>query len=97
VSILKNKDECRGLRISAAKAVGQIGPDAREALPALIEIVKDETEHRGIRILAVKALGHMGPEAKTAVPSLTRLSVGQDKLFKKAIQKALSDIQEAQA
>jgi HEAT repeat protein len=85
------------LRISAAKAVGQIGPEAREALPALIEIVNDETEHRGIRILAVKALGHMGPEAKTAVPSLTRLSVEQDKLFKKAVQKALSDIQAAQA
>jgi len=45
--------------------------------------------------LAVKALGHMGSEAKTAVPSLTRLSVGKDKLFKKAVQKALSDIQEA--
>jgi HEAT repeat protein len=96
VSILKNKDECSGLRVSAAKAVGQIGPEAREALPALIEIVKDETEHRGIRILAVKALGHMGPQAKTAIPALMSLSVEQDKLFKRAVQKALSDIQEAQ-
>jgi len=96
VAILKNKDECCGLRISAAKAIGQIGPEACEALPTLIEIVKDETERRGIRILTVKALGHMGPKAKTAIPTLTNLSVGQDKPFKKAIQKALNDIQESQ-
>jgi HEAT repeat protein len=96
VAALENKNECCGLRISAAKAVGQIGADACEALPTLVEIVRDETEHRGVRILAVKALGRMGPEARIALPTLRSLSVEEDKPFKKAVEKALNDIQEAQ-
>jgi len=39
----------------------------------------------------------MGREAKAAIPSLSTVSVGQDKLFKKAVQKALEEIREAQA
>jgi HEAT repeat protein len=96
LGVLKNKDECKGLRISAAKAIGQMGPDACKALPALIEILKDEAEQHSIRILAAKAIGHMGSDAKAAIPSLSSVSVGQDKLFKKAVQKALEEIREAQ-
>ena len=74
-----------------------MGPDARGALPTLVEILKDETEQHSIRILAAKAIGHMGRDAKAAIPSLSTVSVGQDKLFKKAVQKALEEIREALA
>ena len=51
-------------------ALGEIGPDAREAVPALIALVKDkEVEVRGA---AVYALGEIGPPAKQRFPPSVR-------------------------
>jgi HEAT repeat protein len=49
--------------------LGDLGAEARGAVPALIDVVKDRTSH--LRNEAVRALGHIGPEARTAVPALT--------------------------
>ena len=62
----------------------------------LIEILDDETEQHSIRILTAKAIGHMGRYGKAAIPSLKSISAGEDKLLKRAAEKALEEVQEAQ-
>jgi HEAT repeat protein len=55
-------------RREAARALGQMGPEAKEAVPSLMAALKDED--RAVRIQAAHALGEIGPEAKAAVPAL---------------------------
>src|SRR5262245_39052081 len=60
VKLLKSpKAEVRG---EAARALGQIGPKAKSAVPALIDALKDKNE--GVRNDAAVALGAIGPEAR---------------------------------
>lgn len=65
----KLKDRDRYVRMQAAAALGQIGAEARKAVPALTEALTDEDE--SIRQWAAHALGQIGPEARSAVPALT--------------------------
>lgn len=55
----------------AIDALGDIGPEARTTIPALIELLKDEED--SVRFSAACALRSMGPEAKTAIPALMQL------------------------
>ncbi len=60
----------------AQGALGDIGPAASNAVPALI----DSVEHSEPRLNAIWALGRIGPQAKTAVPSLQQvLATGQSR------------------
>ena len=52
---------------SAAFALGKIGPQTKEVVPALIQALKDDF---GPRSAAATALGEIGPDAKDAVPAL---------------------------
>ncbi len=55
-------------RRAALTALYGIGRNAKDAVPALIEVLKDpEIFHRNS---AASILGHVGPEAKAAVPAL---------------------------
>ena len=47
------------VRLSVAFACGSFGPEAKGAVPYLIEALKDEDE--GIRSQVAKALGNIGP------------------------------------
>src|SRR5262249_55813667 len=49
----------------AASALGAIGPDARQAVPALLDAYVTRMDYD-----AVDALGGIGPDAKAAVPVL---------------------------
>ncbi|MGH7171841.1 MAG: HEAT repeat domain-containing protein [Gemmataceae bacterium] len=69
VEALKARDA--GVRTRAAQALGQAGPDVKEAVPALIAALKDK--HVDVRVAAVDALGEMGAEGKEAAPQLARL------------------------
>lgn len=69
--ILSDADEHLQTRAKAARALGQSGPAAKEAIPALIDIL-DHEQHWVIRGPAARALGMFGPEAKEAVPALIR-------------------------
>ena len=53
-----------------AKAIGNIGPEARAAIPFLIELLDGESDD--VRAFAAEALGKMGVHAKQAVPVLRR-------------------------
>ncbi len=89
----KATDRTAFLRAKAAQALGTIGPDAKAAVPALIEALKDTS----IRNDAVVALGNIGPDAKDAVPALREAITGKgnkkDKGFKEAVNQAIKKIE----
>jgi CHAT domain-containing protein/tetratricopeptide (TPR) repeat protein len=62
------RDPDKDVSSRAADYVGQIGPTARAAVPALVEILKKGSP--ALREKAVEALDRIGPAAKEAVPAL---------------------------
>src|SRR5262245_60515983 len=62
------KSEDPEARRSAAKALAEMGPQARDAVPALTETLKDKDLF--VRRFSAQALGAIGPEAKSAIPAL---------------------------
>lgn len=89
----KPVDHTAFLRAKAALALGEIGADAKSAVPALIDALKDTS----IRNDAVTALGNIGPAAKDAVSALRELTTGKgakkDKALKTAVNEAIKKIE----
>lgn len=86
-------DRTAALRSKAAVALGQLGADAKSAVPALIAALNDAT----IQMDVVNALGAIGPAAKQAVPAL-RESVNakgakKNKELSKAVNQAIAKIE----
>jgi hypothetical protein len=75
-------------RAGAIKALGAIGPEAKAAVPALIECMKDEE----LRPMAILALGSMGPEARAAIPELIAALKDRDDRVRSRAAAALSRI-----
>lgn len=67
----KLQDEDKQVRRRAAYALGQIGPDAAAAVPALAEAADDTQLEVGW--YALDTLGRIGPAAKAAVPAIVRI------------------------
>jgi RNA polymerase sigma factor (sigma-70 family) len=67
VDVLKEKSSAVA-HARAALALRQLGPDAKPAVPALIDALKDEALQ--VRSYAANALGSIGPAAKPAIPVL---------------------------
>ena len=57
------KDESDQVRVYAAIALGCIGSDAKEALPALVAASKDDS-NRWVREQAAMAAAYIDPEAR---------------------------------
>jgi hypothetical protein len=55
-------------RREAARALGEIGPEAVDAVPELIEALDDED----MDLITVCALGQIGPAARAAAPAMKR-------------------------
>jgi uncharacterized caspase-like protein len=90
-------DSDRWVRISAAVALGQIGPDAKEAVPSLIKALGDSDP--GMRYRAAEALGKIGSEAKEAIPALLK-ALGDNEpevciVADSAIAKIVPEVKEA--
>ncbi|HLY60651.1 MAG TPA: HEAT repeat domain-containing protein [Terriglobia bacterium] len=70
VTILRTEPD-HDQRSQAAQALGQIGTDARVAIPALIEALRDP--HHSVRFHAIRALGHTDPDRSLVIPALMPL------------------------
>ena len=61
---------------------GTFGPDARAAVPALIEAVgthEKDDQNWYVRLAAIEALGRIGPDARPAIPVLRGLMKEKEK------------------
>ena len=58
------------VKVQGSFGLSRLGPEARDAVPALITCLQGETL---VRENAALALGAIGPDAKEAVPALIRL------------------------
>ena len=66
--VLSLHDKNSVVRMNAAKALGQIGPKAQAAVPALVEALKDKRADVG----AAEALAMIGSKAEAAAPALVK-------------------------
>ena len=75
--VLKLKSSKPEVRLEAIRGIARLGPEAREAVPALLEAFGDRDFK--VRAAAAEALGQMGPEAREAVSALLELLVGKQR------------------
>ena len=73
---LQDQDEDSSVRSNAAIALGNIGEDAKDAVPALIQALQDQNSE--IRYHAAMALGEIGSGAADAVSALIQALQDQD-------------------
>jgi HEAT repeat protein len=79
VTLLDDADpQCRG---DAAVALGAIGADAAEGVPALQKLLGDASVPDGVRYAVVYALGRIGPAAASAEPMIRELTQSKDELM----------------
>jgi len=79
-------------RWKAARALGHLGPQAKEAVPGLVAAVDDENGH--VRREAIIALGRIGPDAvAAAAPALMRVLEDPDRDIRQAAAMALGRLQ----
>jgi HEAT repeat protein/serine/threonine protein kinase len=58
-------------RSSAALDLGDFGPQAKEAVPALIKVLEDPDE--SVRVHATQTLGEIGPQTEEVIPALIKV------------------------
>lgn len=88
---VKNTALHSSVRTRAADSLGLIGPEAKDAVPALMEALKAQD----VRLNAATALGKIGPEAKPAAEKLQEMydkKGERDRPFKTAVKDALRKI-----
>jgi hypothetical protein len=90
VTQLKDKDP--NMRYSAARSLGKFGPEAKAAIPALVESLKGD-ESPLVRMGAAYALGDMGADAAEALPALKQAANDRDPEVRKAAAYAVKHIQ----
>jgi len=84
------KDHRPDARRRAAAALGNIGPEAKDSVPALIKVLSDpEVE---VRIKAAIALGRIGAETKAAVPALIEALRDRIKFVRSSAASSLGQI-----
>src|SRR5205807_7522893 len=78
------------MRTTVALALGKIGPEAKEAVPTLIELMKPTLFSEKVsRVHVAVALGKIGPAAKDAVSALIKALNDPNKEVKREAAKAL--------
>ena len=79
------------MRYTAAMAVGAIGPDAAEAIPALIVLLDEPNLY--VRQVAPRALGAIGSAAKPALPALCRALRDKEWLIRTGAAEAIFKVE----
>jgi HEAT repeat protein len=89
------RDNSPETRRDAAKALGKLGLQSEDVVPALVDLAKDE--NRGVQMQAIISLRGISPSprAKAALPALTEiaLDVHQDFTVRKAAAKTAKVLQ----
>lgn len=83
---LKSKDP--SVRYYAARAIGEIGPAARSAIPVLIKMMNDTGLDSNVGMAATDAFGRIGPEA---IPYLMKALKDRDVETRSNAASALGD------
>jgi HEAT repeat protein len=78
------------MRYWAAQSLGQFGPEAKAAVPDLIEAMKDK--NKMVQMGAGYALAELGPAAADAVPALQEAAKSPEKEVRDAAEYALKQI-----
>lgn len=89
------KDPNSNVRLSAYESLKTLGPEDREAVPALAQALQDPDPN--VRWVAADCLGRLGASAKEATDSLSRAQTDKEPRVQRAAIKALSQIYRAQA
>jgi HEAT repeat protein len=71
LKVLRNPAEAEDVRKEVARALGELGPPAKEQLPLLGEALQD-AKSTPARAYAADALGQLAADAKPAVPGLVK-------------------------
>ncbi|MGE3806088.1 MAG: HEAT repeat domain-containing protein [Gemmataceae bacterium] len=85
-------DKDMDVRLAALTALGQINPDAEEAVPVFIEALKTNDDR--LQIAALQGIVYFGPKAKAALAEVNRIQAEIRKLDKDA-QKKKRNLQKA--
>ena len=72
------QDTDSDVRSIAAVTLGEIGPEAEDAVPILIKLLQDQDAEGFVRANAATALGKIGEGASKAVPALINALQDQD-------------------
>ncbi|NJR49090.1 MAG: hypothetical protein HC780_05480 [Leptolyngbyaceae cyanobacterium CSU_1_3] len=68
-SVAQNDQEKLKVRLFAIGVLGEMGVDAKSAVPTLAQAARDR--NASIRLKAIRALAEIGPVAKSAIPDLS--------------------------
>jgi HEAT repeat protein len=79
-------DKINEIQLDAVTALGQLGDDAKSALPSIKDLAQ-KADHPSVRKAAVMALGKLGPDGETAVAGLIK---GGDSATRLACLQALA-------
>lgn len=85
-------DKVPEVREHAAEALGDIGPPAASAVPALTGLLSDENFK--VRRDSARSLGKIGPAAKAAAEALRKLATDPEQSVRAAAAQALKDLGE---
>jgi hypothetical protein len=85
------KDDTAGVRQGAARALGQIGPHAAKAAPALCAVLV-QGKDAALVLLSVQALGRLKVKTKEVSESLTRIVWNEDEEMRCAALVALDQL-----
>jgi HEAT repeat protein len=89
IKLLDDKDRYFGPRFYAALAIGDMGPEATDAIPKLIELLEADDPSRWA---AAEALGEIGDAAKEAIPKLEELLEDESELVRVKAKEAIDKI-----
>ncbi|QDV51753.1 HEAT repeat domain-containing protein [Gimesia fumaroli] len=88
-----DESEFGSFRQAVASALGEIGPPAKAAVPALRAVLLEKREwHFGVRRESAIALGKIGAASKPAIPDLISLSNSDDEYLRDVAAEAIEKI-----